>query len=214
MATRPVYMSCSTHPYRETWNVEFVYNRGLATSQKRKNITAIHNAFHETFPALKVLEISSKSMQEGGKALSAFHLLKYVPSLGKSVPVENIYQAGKVFRNGGPFTDLLHGSPRDAKRDERLRTSGPLTAFHFEGAYFPIHPQSAFYDFIYISALRENKALADVILQYDAFTDVEFSPKTGLNCQAGSAALFASLCRQNLMDTVTDFASFLTVLGE
>ena len=68
-------------------DVEFIYNGGFSVSQKQKNITAIHNALHARFPDKKVLEISSKSMQEGSTELSAFHLRKYAPSLGKSIPV-------------------------------------------------------------------------------------------------------------------------------
>lgn len=55
----------------------------------------------EEHPGARVLEISSKSMQENGPALSAFALAKYVPALGRSVPVENVFQAGKVFEGGG-----------------------------------------------------------------------------------------------------------------
>ena len=35
-------------------------------------------------------------MQEGGESLSAFFLPKYVPELGKSVPVECVFQAGNI----------------------------------------------------------------------------------------------------------------------
>lgn len=209
MATRPVFMPSSKPPYLQTWDAEFVYNGGFAVSQKQKNITAIHNAFHARFPDKKVLEISSKSMQEGGTELSAFHLRKYVPSLGKSIPVENVFQAGKVFKNGGPYTDLLHVSPKEAKRDERLRTSGPLIAFHFEGQDFPLRPQTAFYDFMYINALLENEDLTKTVLKYDAFTDVEFNPEKSINCQAKSAAMFVSLQRSGLVSSVNEFDKFI-----
>lgn len=205
MATRPVFMPISNPPYLTKWDAEFAYNGGFAVSQKQKNITAIHNAFHAHFPDKKVLEISSKSMQEGGTELSAFHLCKYVPSLGKSIPVENVFQAGKVFKNGGPYTDLLHVSPKEAKQDERLRTSGPLISFRFEGQDFPLQPQTAFYDFLYINALLENENLAKVVLEYDAFTDVEFNPEKSINCQAKSAAMFVSIYQYGHADTINSF---------
>lgn len=193
MATRPVFMPSSKPPYCTVWDAEFVYNAEFAVSQKQKNITAIHNAFYARFSDKKVLEISSKSIQEGGTELSAFHLRKYVPSLGKSIPVENVFQAGKVFKNGGPYTDLLHVSPKEAKQYERLRTSGPLIAFRFEGQDFPFQPQTTFYDFLYMNALLENEDLSNIVLEYDAFTDIEFNPNKSLNCQAKSAAMFAAL---------------------
>ena len=124
MAIKPVFIPKNTPPFRTSWNAEYVYNGGFAVSQKQKNITAVHKAYTDSHPGKKVLEISSKSMQDSGSRLSAFHLMKFVPSLNKSLPVENVFQAGKVFKSGGPYTDLLSVSPRDAKRDERLRTSG------------------------------------------------------------------------------------------
>ena len=212
MAVRPVFIAMNTPPYRTVWNAEFVYNKGLAVSQKQKNITAVHNVFRTHFSTQNVLEISSKSLQDGGISLSAFHLLKYVPSIGKSIPVENIYQGGKVFKNGGPYTDLYHCSPREAKGDERLQNSGALTGFYFEGQEYPLKPLTAFYNYIYISALRENPELAKIALAYDAFTDIEFNPNRSLNCQAEAAALFVSLTRMDLIDRINSFDEFLHIL--
>ena len=101
MAIRPVYLVNERNPFYMKWDANFVYNKGLAPSQKKKNIQAIHETFSDSFPEKKVLEISSKSMQEGGKELSAFFLPKMVPSIQRSVSVENVYQAGKVFTGGG-----------------------------------------------------------------------------------------------------------------
>jgi len=213
MANRPIFMPKNTTPYLTLWSAEFPWNSGLSVSQKQKNITAIHESFHAVFPEKKVLEISSKSMQDGGMQLSAFNLKKFVPSLGKSVPVEVIYHAGKVFRNGGPYTDLLHGTSREAKRDERLKNSGALVGFRFEGRDFPIVPQTIFYDYLYLNALLENEELAKIVLEYDGFTDVEFNPQKSLVCQAKSAALFVSLTRLGLADKIRDFDEFLGLFG-
>jgi len=209
MAVRPVFIASKQAPFYRKWDAEFVYNGGFAVSQKQKNIQAVHAVFVSAYPGKKILEISSKSMQEGGEALSAFFLRKEVPSLGRKIPVENVFQAGKVFEKGGPFTDLLHVTPRDAKRDERLKTSGKLIRFTFEGQNFPLEPKTIFYDYIYISALRENPELAETVLKYTAFTDIEFNPQKSLNCQARAAAIFVSLSRQGMLKQVTDFESFL-----
>ncbi len=209
MANRPIYMPKTAAPYRTLYSAEFTWNSGLSVSQKQKNVTALHEAFAAHFPGKKVLEISSKSMQEGGVELSAFNLQKFVPSLGKSVPVEVVYHAGKVFRNGGPYTDLLNGTSREAKKDGRLQNSGALIGFRFEGRDFPIHPQTIFYDYLYLNALLENEELANIVLQYDAFTDIEFTPGKSISCQANSAALFVSLSRLGLIDKVRNFDDFL-----
>lgn len=208
MAMRPVFLVSERNPFYTRWNATFEYNSGFAPSQKRKNIQAIHDAFSFSFPGKKVLEISSKSMQEGGEALSAFFLKKFVPSLGESIPVENVYQAGKVFEGGGPFTDLLQATPRAAKKDERLRNSGRIVKFCFDGTDFPTDPTTIFYNFIYINALLENEELAKTALRYDAFTDIEFNPEKSLNCQAQAAAIFVSLSRQGLIEKVKDFEEF------
>ena len=209
MANRPIYMPKNAAPYRTLYSAEFTWNSGLSASQKKKNITALHESFAAHFPDKKVLEISSKSMQEGGVELSAFNLKKFVPSLGRSLPVEVIYHAGKVFKNGGPYTDLLEGTSREAKKDERLKNSGAIVGFRFEGRDFPLRPQTIFYDYLYVNALLENEKLAEIVLQYDGFTDIEFNPEKSVNCQAKSAALFVALSRLGLIDKVRNFDDFL-----
>lgn len=191
---------------------EFAWNSGLSVSQKRKNIVDLHQAFQQRFPERKVLEISSKSLQELGVKLSAFNLKKYVPSLGKSIPVECIFQGGKVFSGGGPYTDLYQATPRDAKRDPRLKESGMLKSFFFEGQPVPLTPTTAFYDWLYINALLENPELARQLLEYDAFTDIEFNPNKSINCQARAAALFVALHRLGLIEQCRDYISFLMLL--
>ncbi len=211
MAQRPVYVPIEKAPYVAPIHVEFTWNGGFAKVQKQKNIQALHAGFVRRMPGNKVLEISSKSMQEGGTALSAFALTKYVPELDKSIPVECVYQAGKVFQNGGPYKDLLNVTPREAKKDERLRSSGKLIGFEFDGIRFPIIPKSFFYDFLYMNALLENKALADIVLSYDGFTDIEFNPENAVSTQAQSAAAFVSLVKQGQADKIKDYKQFLSL---
>jgi len=214
MATRPVFMARNTIPYVNTVSVDFTFNSGQSASQKKKNVTAIHDGFTLRCPDAKVLEISSKSMQDGGVELSAFNLKKYVPSLGRSVPVECIYHAGKVFKNGGPYTDLIEKSPREAKRDERLQSSGELVGFSFEGMDFPLRPATAFYDFLYINALMENEEAAKTVLKYDAFTDIEYNPNKSIACQAKAAAIFVSLERLGLLEDAKTPEGFLQLFKE
>ena len=182
---------------------------GFAKAQKQKNIRAIHEAFARIRPGEKVLEISSKSMHENGEDLSAFFLQKYVPSLDKKTPVEGVFQSAKTFEKGGPYKDLLYAAPREAKRDQRLKNSGKLVCFTFEGKEIPLEPTTVFYDYIYLNALLENESLAKTVLQYDAFTDIEFNPNKSLNCQAKAAAAFVALSRLGLIEQVKDFEAFL-----
>ena len=211
MANRPVFSASSKAHHVDVFPVEFVWNKGLAPSQKQKNIVAIHEGFKRRFPERKVLEISSKSLNPLGVKLSAFNLKKYVSSIGKYVPVECIYQGSKVFAAGGPFTDLYLGTSRAAKGDSRLKSSGALRSFSFEGRNYPLYPITAFYDWLYINALMENDELASETLQYDSFTDIEFNPEKSKNCQARAAALFVALHRKGLLECVKDFEQFVKI---
>ncbi len=214
MAVRPVFVVSEKSPFYSIFYANFEWAGGFATSQKQKNVASIHRCFTGKFPRKKALEISGKSTEEWGVGASAFFLKKYVPSLGKSVPVENVYQGGKVFSGGGPYKDLLEGKPMDAKRDERLSNSGRLIAFQFEGENFPITPVTVFYDFIYINALMENPDIAEKLEEYDGFTDIAFNPDNSLNCQARAAAIYVSLARQGLTDKAKDFNEFMALFTD
>lgn len=212
MAQRPVYAPRKSAPFVNVYMPEFTWNSGFAVSQKQKNITALHESYNRRFPDQKVLEISSKSLQPLGVKLSAFNLKKFVPELGKSVSVECVFQGSKVFTCGGPYTDLYTATSREAKKDPRLKSSGVLRSFRFDGKEFSLTPMTAFYDWLYINALLENPELAAEVLTYDAFTDIEFNPDKSVNCQARAAALFVSLSRSGQADACRDFDSFLKLV--
>ncbi len=213
MANRPVFRISDSAPYYLSSDVEFEWVKGMALSQQQKRAVVLHEAFLRRFPDQKILEVSGKSTEPHGIAASAFSLNKFVPSLGKSVCVENIYQSSKVFTDGGPFTDILEKNPKDAKGDERLKNSGALIGFRFENVDYPLNPKHIFYDYLYISALMENTELAEKLKQYDAFSDIAFNPQKSINCQARAAAIFVSLSRQGLLEKIKDFASFASLFG-
>lgn len=208
MAERPVYIPKNSAPFYDTVNIEFKWNGGFAVSQKQKNIKAIHDGFRLIYPNANPLEISSKSLVEAGVKLSAFNLMKYVPELDRSIPVENVYQAGKVFENSCQYTDLMLVSPKDAKRDERLKNSGRLIKFRFNGQDFPLVPESLFYDYIYLNAVLENKELAQKITEYNGFTDIEFNPQKSISTQAKSIAVYVALSNLGLTEKIRDYDSF------
>jgi hypothetical protein len=98
-----------------------------------------------------LLEISSKSDWEVGQKLSASQLK--ITIYGRKTTVECAFQGSKVFEHGGPFEDLYWKDSREAKRDPRLRESGRLIKFAFEGEDYPISPTTVFYDWLYFKAL-------------------------------------------------------------
>jgi hypothetical protein len=172
--------------------VDFHWHPGMSVKQKQKNIRAIHEVARRQYAVKNPLEVSSKSESELGIALSSFYL-KITTAKGQCLTVEAAFQGSKVFERGGPFTDIFGMEPREAKRDERLRHSGRLVRFSFFGREWPLTPKTAFYDWLYINALRSNSELATHVTDYDAFTDIEFNPEKSFNCQARSAAMYCAL---------------------
>jgi len=216
MAKRPVYVSTiSGRKLVETKLIEFKWFPGMAVSQKQKSIDSLHSsALMQITNIDKILEISSKSKEDLGIALSAFNLTINTVKYNKSFSVEQAFQSSKVFENGGPYTDILDKTSREAKKDTRLKTSGKLKYFLFCGVNWEIEPQTAFYDWLYINALKKHQDYYEAVCRYTAFTDIEFNPDKSINCQAYSAALFVSLVNRNLLDyAASSKSNFLDVIS-
>lgn len=217
MAKRPIYIPTSSGSILvETRLVEFKWFPGMAVSQKQKSIDSLHAAAKSEIPKLKdLLEVSSKSKCELGVALSAFNLNINTVKFNQTFSVEQAFQSSKVFENGGPYLDLLQKSSREAKRDPRLKTSGRLKGFRFCGVDWGLEPQTAFYDWLYINALKKHQQFSDKVCDYSGFTDIEFNPEKSINCQAYSVALFVSLKKRNLLDyAAASQSSFLEVISK
>lgn len=182
----------------------------MAPSQKKKNIVALHEAAAKRGLG-PLLEISSKSEREAGQKLSAFSLKLKVN--GKETTVESAFQGSKVFERGGPFCDLFSVNSREAKRDLRIKDSGRLIGFRFEGKDYPLSPSTAFYDWLYVNALFPHREWLKRLEQCAGFTDIEFNPKRSVNCQARSCATFVALQKRMLLDeAIASFDAFKGLL--
>lgn len=199
MAIRPVFMVSFDKLFFKKEDIQFKYFNGFSVKQKQKSIDSLHNEYLKKFNEHKILEISSKSDNELGVKLSAFNL-KIRTNKGKEMSVESAFQASKVFENGGPYTDLLYVDSRISKKDKRIRNSGNIVGFRFDGRNFEIEPKTFFYNWLYINTLNLNKELGDRLIEFDAFTDIEFNPKKSLNCQAEAAAIYVSLRKRGLLN--------------
>lgn len=212
MASRPVFIVTNDNKFYRKLNVEFEYFNGFSEKQQRRSIHSLHNEFNKIYPEKRVLEISSKSENELGVRLSAFNLFIKTKS-GKEFSVESAFQASKVFENGGPFIDLLLVTSKQAKKDERLKSSGRVIAFKYGERVFPTEPKTYFYNWLYINALHLYPQLAMDILKYEAFTDIAFNPQKSINCQAEAVAIFVSLYKQGLLEkALKDKDSFLEIV--
>ena len=212
MAVRPVFV-VSDDPLVRTVDTEFVYHNGLSRAQRMRSAKSLHEAFLRSHPQTRILEVSRFSEGEIGTQLSAFHL-RITLEGGQQVPVEVAYQAGKVFEEGGPYTDLLTAAPKEAKADPRLRESGRFVGYELEGRPFPSRPVRLFYTWLYMQALRENEELSGLLCGYDAFTDIAFNPKKSLNCQAFACAAYVSLTRSGRLERALGEIGFLAGLLE
>ena len=215
MANRPIFTpDFNGFPYVDTVDIEFKWYPGFAKSQMQKSILSLHEAAEKQGIA-PILEISRKSALPLGVSLSAF-ILPLESENGRKMSVECAYQGSKVFENGGPYDDLYFVSSKSAKTDERLQNSGELIAFNFCGEDFPTEPKTAFYDWLYITALyQKKKDLMQQLESYQGFSDIVFNPSKSLNCQARAAALYVSLTKNGLMDKqiISDKDYYIDILN-
>lgn len=214
MAERPIFIAKPESPRLvEELFVELKWHSGFAPVQKEKNIKALH----ETACAVglcNILEVSSKSDKQRGQHLSAFYLKVKSETAGE-IPLECAFQGSKVFERGGPYTDIYHKEPKEAKRDPRLKGSGLLISFRFDGFDFPLEPKTVFYDWLYAGCIYPHREWARKLLSYSGFSDIEFNPNRSVNCQARSIALFLSLLKRGQLDeAVRSPADFIRILSE
>jgi hypothetical protein len=213
MAERPIFIPCTDGDNLVTEvSFDFAWNPGFAAVQKKKNVVALHAAaaVHGYSP---LLEVSSKSSERLGQRLSAFSLKVNVDQLGE-IPLECAFQGSKVFENGGPFTDLYLCEGRDAKRDPRIRSSGSIVEFRFNGITFPREPKTAFYDWLYICALFPHREFLKRLEHYAGFTDIEFNPTRSINCQARSCAMLVAMMKTQILErAIRSPEDFIATVG-
>lgn len=214
MAVRPIFLVRSDGDlFVDVDFVEFDWIPGLSKSQKQKNIVSLHQSALDSHENLKFLEVSSKASTSLGLGLSAFNLGYMHPRTKKSISVESAFQASKVFEKGGPFPELFDMGSREAKSYIAALEFGELMHFDFYGQIWPLRPLTAFYDWLYLQSLRTAVPYCSDVMEFNAFTDIEFNPKKSLNCQAYSAALFVSLSLRNKLESIlSDPGLFLDCL--
>jgi len=199
MAERPVFIPWPTGlRLVKELSFDFKWSPGFAPVQKKKNVVALHGAA-KTNGLFPLLEVSTKSEVKLGQRLSAFNLKVKINNVGE-IPLECAFQGSKVFEGGGPYTDLYALDARTARKDDRLRNSGRITKFSFNGLVFPNEPKTAFYDWLYITAIIPHRIFLERLKEYAGFTDIEFNPDKSVNCQARSCAIFVAMMTKGILD--------------
>jgi len=211
MAKRPVFIPLLKPEHLvEEVQVDFQWNSGFAVVQKKKNIFALHQAASKKGYS-PILEVSTKSEELLGQRLSAFSLKIKTP-IGE-ISIESAFQGSKIFEQGGPYTDIYSMASRDAKKDQRIKNSGKLIGFNYFGKKWSLLPKTAFYDWLYLTALHPHQDFLKRLFQYKGFTDIEFNPTRSINCQARTCALLVSLLKLELLDdALNSQESFISIV--
>lgn len=127
-------------------------------------------------------------MQEKEVELSAFNLKIFIPSVGKDVSVENIFQGSKVYSNCKDLIDLYFVD--QGKKDIRLTRRKCPGYYFFDNKRHDVNNHGSFYNMVFIYRRWNSKNLANTLLQYDVFTDIELNPQSSDCCQAKAAAIY------------------------
>ena len=116
------------------------------------------------------------------------------------ISLECAFQGSKVFEGNVQYRDIYFLDSIQAKKDERLKKSGNIIGFNFNGVFWENEPKTAFYDYLYIKTLVNNyENLIKELVKFDAFSDIEFNPKKSINCQAKTCAILVSLSKMDLL---------------
>ena len=174
--------------------IEFEYIKGMAFSQKQKNVLSFHKSIQAMFPNSRIIEISTKSQSQLGVNLSAFNLKL------DGYPLECVFQSSKLFEGNVQFDHLLFEEPKTAKQYIHDNVSLRLIGFKYKDELFDLIPRTMFYDYIYISALMQSNTEISDIANYDIFTDIEFNEKKAYNCQARACAIYAYMLRNGKVE--------------
>lgn len=214
MESKPVFMPrVGSDNLVKTDMVRIERHVGFATRQKKKTLNDLHRVIKKKYGFKNVLELSTKSGNKLSFPLSPYSL-QITNDDGQKYSVENAFQASKVFEQGGAYLDLLTEKPRQARKDDRLISSGELTGYDYFGMEWGVEPLTTFYDWLYINALKQHPELHEEVIQYQAFTDISFNPKKSVHCAAYSLAMFVALHKRDLLQGVEDPGTFYDLVTE
>lgn len=198
-ARRPVFVPASEGKelVREV-ELVFEWFPGFSIEQQQRSIAAMHLAAQEAAVS-PVLEISSRSPSALGAALSAFRLRIRLPN-GATTSVESAYQGSKIFRDaGGPWPEVYRLPSAEAKAFSRSHEKDSIRGFDFFGEPWPLTPMTAFYDWLYVTALSQDSSLEAKLSEFMGFSDIAFNPARSVACQARSAAMFVALAKRRAL---------------
>jgi len=207
--TRPVYLPIAQYPFYDSSNVSFEWFGGFTVSQKRKCIADLHESASRVLGVSKILDNSTKSPDEDGRALSPFNLRISLPFDPFMSTVESTFHGSSVFEHGGPLPHLLTLKSTRAKKDEQRQTLGPRVGFYFDGIHLGLEPHGWLFDFLMMRGFLENPWATQRLLEFEAFTDITCE-KTPITNQARCAAIYVGMTTAGLEMDVSSPEAFLS----
>lgn len=206
MVMRPVFMF-RDNKHQEV-PVEFEWVKGLDNHLIVQRYLNLHESIKEIYPDVNLLEVSTKSLNPVGKSLSPFILKTH-----NGITVEALYQGSKIYEYGGPFQELYQRSSLEAKNHAKGKDLGDVIGFQLGRLIFDTKPTRAFYTWLYITVLMQNLDLADNLMEYNAFTDIHYNPKTMNVCQAYACSVYYTLRQGNILDLAMEsYPNFCKVI--
>lgn len=206
MAVRKVFLSLTEYPYVKEISVTFPWLNGA----KQQNVQAVLDAFHDVYPDVPALEVSLASSQPEGIGAAAMKL-PFCLKTQQDVPVGMVYEASKVFADGGPYPELLQLPSRKRGKNCPQPKDGKCIGYRLEETDYPVQPYPyAFFNWLYGCTLRRNPEQAGGVLKFGAFSDLDLgSSKKDRNSPARAAAVYAGLAAAGKLDCYESFEAFV-----
>ena len=224
MAFGAVFVPTLQEPYYDFILVEYTPSGNLGRLKTIHDSEILHNEYrlqHDT--NARVLEISRMTETPGVLFSVKCSRLKYLFTKPykkeRSLYIETVYHGSKCFEHGGPYEDIITSlkTPHSARTDHRLKMSGRLKGFHYNEKTYPAYPaESAFFDWLYLSALQGKSNICDkasLLFEYDAFTDMDFNPATQkcIVCPARVAAMYVGMTKAGVLTDPVEFQTIATL---
>ena len=206
MAVRKVFLSLTEYPYVKEISVTFPWLNGA----KQQNVQAVLDAFHDVYPDVPALEVSLASSQPEGVGAAAMKL-PFCLKTQQDVPVGMVYEASKVFADGGPYPELLQLPSQKRGKNRPQPKDGKCIGYRLEETDYPVQPYPyAFFNWLYGCTLRRNPEQAGRVLKFGAFSDLDLgSSKKDRNSPARAAAVYAGLAAAGKLDCYESFEAFV-----
>ncbi|WP_440097305.1 DarT1-associated NADAR antitoxin family protein [Pseudomonas fragariae (ex Marin et al. 2024)] len=151
MAERPAFISVTDSEYLvKTTFVTFDWFPGFSVAQKQRSITSLHQNISKTLNIENILEISSKSLTDVGVKASAFNLMIETRNIIESSVSNAHFRQVKFLNIAAHLLIFLDKTSREAKKDERLKSSGRLSEFRFYQKIWPLLNRKLYFMIGYI----------------------------------------------------------------